>query len=513
MDGRYGAWLACVWVFAGCSAAPSQVPASRVSDGGPVGVADGTGARSSGDLTDGGMGRQRLRAFTTVIAGSQAEQARDVTVDTAGHIIITGGTHSPDFPVDHDLRAIGGDTATGSAGPMWVFVMKLDAAGGVIWSTLLGGPHYDRAYAVEVDEAGAIYVAGRAGPGFPTTAGVVQPRFAGDASPNGAYGQQDGFILKLRADGAAVVWSTYFGDGDLSFIRDLDVDATGNVYVALHTRGPFPHVTPAADQTAPGGGYDVVVARLDPAADRVAWATYLGGAGDEEVPTIRVDDQGRVFVVTATTSDGLATAGAYQFRRAGDSDMLVARYTPAGVRDATTYYGGSAAEHVETHHLALDVGGRAVFGALTTSADLPLPTTPSPLQPRYGGDGDGFVGILSSDLTDLVAATYVGGRAGEHVEGMAVDAGGHVYVGGETRSDTLPSTGAVFQGASDAWVAKLSPGLDRTLWLEYVGGSNRDAQRALWIDADANVISTGWTNFEGFFDGSGDVYVARILMP
>ena len=43
-------------------------------------------------------------------------------------------------------------------------VAKLRAAR-LLWSTLLGGPNYDRAYAVEVDDRGYVYVAGRAGPG------------------------------------------------------------------------------------------------------------------------------------------------------------------------------------------------------------------------------------------------------------------------------------------------------------------------------------------------------------
>ena len=497
--------------LAGCAPSPPSGTSARDGDA-LVANVSGRVPPSGAEREARGTSLQGLPPFVTVLPGSHAEQARDVTVDAGGNIIIVGGTHSTDFLVDHDLRETAGDTAYGSAGPMSVFVVKLDPAGVVIWSTLLGGPNYDRAYAVEVDETGDIYVAGRAGPGFPTTPGVVQAGFAGDTSADSAYGQQDGFICKLSADGSQLVWSTYLGDGDLSFIRDLDLDPTGNIYVALHSRGPFPHVTAGADQAAPGGGYDVVVARLDRTATRVTWATHLGGAGDEQVPTIRVDREGRVFVVTATTSDGLATAAAYQPERRGASDMLVARYTPAGLRDATTYYGGSADEQVETHHLALDPDDRPVIGAFTMSADLPIRSNVGPFRPRYGGDGDGFVAILSPGLTELAAATYVGGSGGEHVEGMAVDSTGHVHVGGETRSYNLPSTGPTrFQGVSDAWVATLSPGLDDVLALDYLGGGNRDAQRSLWIDHEGNVISTGWTNFAGFFDGSGDVYVARIV--
>ena len=299
-----------------------------------------------------------------------------------------------------------------------------------------------------------------------------------------------------------------------SFIRDMDLDASSNVYVALHSQGAFPHITGGADQTTVGGRNDVVVAKLNRVATRVSWATYLGGPEDEEVPTLRVDNGGRVFVVTATTSDGLAGPRAYQATRRGGRDMLIARYTPAGVRDATTYYGGSAAEDVETHHLALNAKGQPVIGAATNSADLPMPGRRSPFQRTYAGGGDGFAAILSADLTGLLAATYIGGSGAEHVEGVAVDGLGNIYVGGETGSSDLPaSIKTVFHGRTDIWVAKFSSPLQQAPALEYLGGTERDTQRSLWIDAEGNLISTGWINVGSFFDGSGDVYVARILMP
>ena len=45
-------------------------------------------------------------------------------------------------------------------GWMDVFVVKLDSSGNVVWSTLLGGPNYDRAYAIEVDDEEALVFVG-----------------------------------------------------------------------------------------------------------------------------------------------------------------------------------------------------------------------------------------------------------------------------------------------------------------------------------------------------------------
>src|SRR6185369_14505850 len=133
---------------------------------------------------------------------------------------------------------------------------KFTAGGLLVWATYLGGPNYDRAYAIEVDDTG-VYLAGRAGAGFPTTAGVLQPSFAGDVAPNTLYGAQDGFIAKLSLDGGSLLWSTYIGSDGKDFCRDLAIDSVGNCYVAMSdVNRPTPHATSGAFQTTIAGGYD-----------------------------------------------------------------------------------------------------------------------------------------------------------------------------------------------------------------------------------------------------------------
>ena len=111
--------------------------------------------------------------FSTYIGGSQEDLIRDVTTDASGNIYITGGTASPDFPTTP------GAFQTTHGGWMDVFVAKLNPNGQLLWSTRIGGPDYDRAYGLEVDNQGYVYVAGRAGPGFPTTANAFQPTYQG----------------------------------------------------------------------------------------------------------------------------------------------------------------------------------------------------------------------------------------------------------------------------------------------------------------------------------------------
>ena len=167
-------------------------------------------------------------------ASTHWEQARDIAFDSRGNVIVVGGTSASDFrttPGAYD-RTYGDGTAgtgLGNAGQTDVFVVKLDSNGRLLWSTFLGGPNYDRAYAVEIGPGDDIFIGGRAGAGFPTTAGVIQRTFAGDAGPNSEYGLQDGFVACLSADGGTLKWSTYFGESGPGFVRDIAVDAQGRV--------------------------------------------------------------------------------------------------------------------------------------------------------------------------------------------------------------------------------------------------------------------------------------------
>ena len=152
---------------------------------------------------------------------------RDVVLDAQGNAYVTGGTASTDFPTTPGAyqRSFGG-------GPMDVFVVKLNPRGQIVWSTFLGGPEYDRAYAVEVDGEGFVYVAGRVGRRFPTTGRAFQQRFDG-WSGGEPYRWNNAFVAKLAPDGSRLTWGSYFGNGQL--IRDIDLDANGDIYVHATT--------------------------------------------------------------------------------------------------------------------------------------------------------------------------------------------------------------------------------------------------------------------------------------
>ncbi len=447
---------------------------------------------------------------STYLGGSLFEHVRDVTTDSQGNIYIAGGTESANFPVTpgaYQTIHNPGNPDSSATYRFDAFVMKFRPDGSLVWSTFLGGRNYDRAYAIEVDSQGYVYVAGRAGAGFPVTSAAFQRQFQGGQEAP-FYGPQDGFIAKLAPDGGSLVWASYFGTSDPRIIRDIALDAAGNVYLGSgHSSGAWTSAVSTAFangfQSTPRGGNDGVVAKVRSDGTQVLWASYLGGSGNEYgTPSVRVDAAGSVYVLYSTNSTDMpATSGAYDRTSNGGYDSFLAKFTPDGHGLVYgTYLGGSGNEDGETHNLAIDAQGRAYALVVTTSANLP--TTPGALQRTLGGSTDAAVLKLSADGSQLLAGTYLGGSGSEGGEGVSVDARGNVYVSGPTASSNFPVTADAYQnarrGGQDFYAAVLRPNLSSLAYATYLGGSGDDYPRSSFADAQGNFYVAGQTNSTDF---------------
>lgn len=464
--------------------------------------------------------------FSTLMGGQGGfTEIRDITVDRQGSIYVTGGTESADFPTTPGVydRSFNGSSDA--------FVMKLTAEGKILWATYLGGPSHDRAYAIEVDDQGYVYVSGRAGEQFPVTDKVFQPQFLAGI-PQGPYPSQSGFVAKLAPGGDRLVWASYFGAGDDPShpVRDLALARDGSIFIAASsTTGAYPRsIRQAFDRgyrSRHAGKRDAVLARLKNDGTEVVWATYLGGRESEGGEgSVRTTSKGNVYFLTTTESDDApVTPGVYGRNYHGGGDFYLAKFNVEGALLFATYLGGSDLENTETHELAVDKDENAIIASGSLSADYP--TTPGVVRPSYAGSGgrgtgggtnypgDVVVAKLSADGTRLLASTFLGGRYGESVEGVEVDADGNVSITGGTFSDDFPVTGGALQarlsGNADAFVVTLSADLTHILYATYVGGKGSEACRALAVSPAGAVIiggatnSGGWPIVQGFQEVAG----------
>ncbi len=468
-------------------------------------------------------------ALASHIGGSKHDQVRGVAVGPDGSIYVVGGTDSPDFPVTGGAFQTNhnpGQPESGAVERLDVFVTRIGPGGNVLWSTFIGGPNYDRAYGVAVDAQGFVYVGGRAGAGFPVTNGAFQTQFRGGQEA-AFYGNQDGFVCKLTPDGGSVVFCSYFGTNDPRIVRDIAVDAGGDIYIASgYTSGSYSAPVASAFLNSPRGGDDAVVAKIRGDGSAVLWARYIGGSGEEPGETsVRVHGSSVYFLTTTSSANAPATAGAYDRTYGGNGDLFITRLQASnGAIDWATYLGGSENESTETHELAVDFAGNVILAAPTQSSNFP--TTSGALQRTYGGgNNDMFVSKISADGSTLLASTFLGGSSSDRPEGVATDGFGNILLTGTTASGNFPTTSGALDrslsGGRDAVAVILSPDLGTLLYSSYLGGSTdsefgRTAAFGAGVYAIAGMTpASDFTRISpiqgGYGGGNADGFVARIV--
>jgi hypothetical protein len=200
-------------------------------------------------------------AYSTYLgAGSTAGAA--ITLDGNNNAYVTGSTTDPAFPVT------GGAYQTECAScpsQSDAFVAKLNpaasGAASLSWATYLGGPGADVGQAIALSLLGDVYVAGAtaSNPGFPTTAGVLQPvspKPAGSPLPSA-------FVTRLNSAGSQAVFSTYLGGSDGSdYAYGLAVDRGGVEFIyGFSSSSDFPLVHPTFPE--PAGRWAPYVVRMN----------------------------------------------------------------------------------------------------------------------------------------------------------------------------------------------------------------------------------------------------------
>ena len=251
----------------------------------------------------------------------QGNTAYSLALDAAGAAWLTGQAFTANLPATAGAvqTAPAAVSANCAAGPSplnsFAYVAKLSADfSALVYASYLSGKteaagatacaEFGRA--IKLDAAGNVYVVGgTASATFPTTAGAVQ---ASLPIGNG-FGNYASFTTKLKPDGSAILWSTYFGgNAGSTFQQALAMDPGSNsVWTVFETGGGgnFP-LTPNALQPVHGGGTsDAGVAQFDATTGALKYATFFGGNGVDAGLAIGVDSSGNAFFAGATTSGNL----------------------------------------------------------------------------------------------------------------------------------------------------------------------------------------------------------------
>jgi hypothetical protein len=157
--------------------------------------------------------------YSTFLGGSLSEVGRGIAVDGSGNAYVTGRTESSNS-VSVPFPTTPGAYQTTSQGTPDAFVTKVNPTGtAFVYSTFLGGNVKDEAFGLATDPLGNAHIIGQTrSTNFP----LVNP-FQSICPQNGDCV----FMASLNPAGAAVVFSTFFGQGEGV---EIVADNAGNIY-------------------------------------------------------------------------------------------------------------------------------------------------------------------------------------------------------------------------------------------------------------------------------------------
>lgn len=373
---------------------------------------------------------------------------------------------------------------------------------------------------------GSFYGGGIAfGIGFPVSTNAYDQTFDGGF---------DIAIIKLSPDGRNRIYATYIGGNGDDQPHSLIVDQQGNLVIAGRSNSSD---YPVQGQTfGLGGGYDIVVTKLNASGSAIIGSMKIGGSGNDGVniaddhsnflqslkrnygddarSEVLLDAADNIYVASCTSSGGASiqtgafptTAGAFQSKLSGKQDAVVLKLNPSCNSVLfSTLLGGS--DDDAAYVLTLGKTGNVYVAGGTASPDFfqNIPTagvikaananlsssTASGKDPC-----DGFVVELNSSGTAAVRGTFIGTEKADQIYGIETDKFGFIYVMG-TSEGNMPVVNAAYSNAgAKQFISKLKPDLSEFIYSTVFGSSNslvpNISPTAFLVDRCENVYVSGW---------------------
>ncbi len=372
----------------------------------------------------------------------------------------TGGDEGACMPVPADEDPRGECTG----------LLSCDGAGACYppWSGVrqLGTTTGDYAYGVATDASGNVYVVGY------TFGGL-------DGNTNA--GINDLFLVKYNSSGVKQ-WTRQLGTtlGDLA--NGVATDANGNVYVAGHTSGGL-------DGNTNAGATDLFLVKYNSSGVK-QWTRQLGTTSSDSARAVATDASGNVYLA------GYTDGGLDGNNNAGFSDVFVAKYDSAGVKQWTRQLG--TASYDEAQGVATDASGNVYVAGYTSG---------------------GLDGNTNAGASDLFLVKYnssgvkqwtrqLGTAAGDSAYDVSTDASGNVYVAGHTSGGLDGNTNA---GGLDVFLARYNS-LGAKQWTRQFGTAWDDFAYGVATDASGNICVAGDTlgGLDGATNaGAYDLFVVK----
>lgn len=466
----------CTELWSGCAShggAPSN-PADLVAAPGDLatGLADGGAAA---DLWP----ANPFLWLKQIPSSSNVDMARKIAVDPSGNVFI-----ACQFSAVTDF----GDGPRTPRGNHDVALLKLTAAGNLVWVRHFGSAAEETALRLAVDRDGNAILAGSFSDSIDLGAGPIT-----------SHGKNDFYLAKYAGDGR-LLWAKALGSTDIEHsYAGLAVDESGNVYFA----GPYGMGAKDVTIDLGGGplraaGYtDSFVAKFDPGGAHV-FSKRFGAVGHDYLMGLALDPGGDILV--AGSFWGPVDLGGGTQDPGGPSTTWagVLRLDKAGAyKWAVGYYAnGSRATDLSVDETgAVVVTGSYIRTLQTRTTSLDTPDTQS----------HGFLLQLDAAGTEKWARAVATGSTSDTSMALRVS-NGRIYLGGQFEGTAnFGAASRTALGSADAYLGAYSLA-GAPQWVRTFGGPEADFLEALGSSADA--LYAGGA-FSASVDFSGTVLTSK----
>jgi hypothetical protein len=241
----------------------------------------------------------------------------------------------------------------------------------------------------------------------------------------------------------------------------------------------------------------------------LVFATYLDGTGSDSISAIATDSSGNIYVTGSTSSANFPVVKGEQSVFAGGADAFISKLDPTGhTLLYSTYLGGSNTDNGQS--IAVDANGNVAVSGISLSDNFPtagkLSGTVSTATTTYN-----FISSLNASGSALRYSGYIGETAGTyddynpHLNRVAFDDQGNVYVSGKTDDPNYPYTKGAYGGLPAPYPA------DETLFVAKIGSDGTVLYGATIPETPPQSIGSSVFNIDvgGLaVDGTGAVVVA-----
>jgi len=359
--------------------------------------------------------------WQNTIGGSSIEVLNAIEQTLDGGYIIAGYSLSP----------ISGDkTESNILGSYDYWIIKLDAAGSIVWQNTIGGNGNDKANCIIQTIDGGYLVGGES-----------SSDISGDKSEN-SLGGTDYWVIKLDASGN-IVWQNTIGGVSYDGLFSIDQTVDGGYILGGYS---ISEISGDKTEATMLGSYDYWIIKID-ISGNIVWQNTIGGTSSDKLKKVILLNDGN-YIVGGTSASGIS----------GDKtevnhsdDYWVIKLDATGNIIWQNTIGGSGSDRLYDMDLSPD-GGYILGGS--SLSNVGFDKTEACIGPSSMDD---YWIVKLNSSGNIIWENTIGGNKEDNLRSIDQSAEGGIIIGGYSLSPIYEDkTEANWNiNTTDFWIVKI----------------------------------------------------------